>query len=837
MVINITGVGTNFIPGTTVCAEISGGFTSLTISGTASSATEFSGLLTIPPFSLPGSYDVIVYEGPGCSGTSWSCVGCFSICAPFNIFGNPTDASCYQCTDGGVTLGVFGGAFPYTFDWSNGSTDQNLTGVGAGNYAVTIADANGCEAVRDYTINEPEAISVTPINGDPGSTVGLAATADIPLFNPGMTDCVQLSNGTDTYSFTGTASSAIDFNADLDIPMGATPGAYDVSIFSGPGCSGEEWSCVDCFVICDPMTLSGVVTDASCAVCADGSIDLTVSGGLPPFTYNWSNGAMLQDPNGLESGSYSVTVTDAGECTATASFMITEPDPISINPDNGDPGTTINLILTGVGTTFDPVSTTCLELTNGTDTYSITGSADNAILFTADFNLPLGATPGSYDATIYESGCMGTNWACTDCFTVNDILNCGATIYDNGGQFGDYLDNTNDTWTICPQNVGEIVSVLFTSFDIENDGDNCLDELTIWDGDNTGAPVISSPNGTTDGWCWDQDDASMNGSGNLEGVSITSSDPSGCLTFNFSSDGAGTRGGWAFVVQCNQDIVFNPSSGTRGSNVMVEITGFGTNFNPGFTTCAEITMGGETYQMTGAASSATSFTATLNIPLGASQGLYNATIYEGPGCTDGTFQMAAWNCVNCFQVLPPLLSVEWLSFKAVPRATDIQLLWSTATEVDSDYFGVERSQDGHSWEEIGRVSAAGNTTSISEYHLTDEEPLKQNNYYRIRQVDIDGDFSYSEVEVVKFGQEASVIEIYPNPVRQGASLVISSLWSEDIKIKLTDISGKTLQTWEQSVTIGTQVFDLDIHGWPNGVYFISIEGEQNWQPLRFTKIR
>lgn len=122
---------------------------------------------------------------------------------------------------------------------------------------------------------------------------------------------------------------------------------------------------------------------------------------------------------------------------------------------------------------------------------------------------------------------------------------------DTGGQSGNYSSSETITWTICPDNSGDAVSVNFSSFSTENDGDSaCYDGLTIHNGADATAATIDPPAGGSI-WCWDRDDVTPSGTGDLQGMTITSSDASGCLTFVFTSDGSVTRSGWIANVTCN----------------------------------------------------------------------------------------------------------------------------------------------------------------------------------------------------------------------------------------------------------------------------------------------
>lgn len=102
---------------------------------------------------------------------------------------------------------------------------------------------------------------------------------------------------------------------------------------------------------------------------------------------------------------------------------------ISLSPDNGDPGTSFTVTISGVGTAFSVSSTTTAKISNGTVEYSMTGSAANNTTFNATLDLPSNAPSGSYDGTIYQEGNSGTFWSCSDCFTVNS--GCSLSISTN----------------------------------------------------------------------------------------------------------------------------------------------------------------------------------------------------------------------------------------------------------------------------------------------------------------------------------------------------------------------------------------------------------------------
>ena len=148
------------------------------------------------------------------------------------------------------------------------------------------------------------------------------------------------------------------------------------------------------------------------------------------------------------------------------------------------------------------------------------------------------------------------------------FISCNQDFYDTGGELGNYQNGVvNETITFCPQVQGEVIAINFSSFNLENNGDNCYDELMIFNGDDITDNVIPSPNGTTKGWCWDKQSGSEGGSGDLEGLTLTSTDISGCLTFVFNSDGGVSRSGWAASITCHVPPACPAPNGLSASNI------------------------------------------------------------------------------------------------------------------------------------------------------------------------------------------------------------------------------------------------------------------------------
>ncbi|RMG21322.1 MAG: T9SS C-terminal target domain-containing protein, partial [Bacteroidetes bacterium] len=107
--------------------------------------------------------------------------------------------------------------------------------------------------------------------------------------------------------------------------------------------------------------------------------------------------------------------------------------------------------------------------------------------------------------------------------------------------------------------------------------------------------------------------------------------------------------------------------------------------------------------------------------------------------------------------------IELLRFEALPAAFHVQLRWETASEFNNDFFTLERSRDGVTFEAIGHLPGGGTTQQARTYSFDDYQPLMGLAYYRLKQTDVDGNFSFSDVLTVDFHPRQPSLRIYPNP--------------------------------------------------------------------------
>jgi len=176
-----------------------------------------------------------------------------------------------------------------------------------------------------------------------------------------------------------------------------------------------------------------------------------------------------------------------------------------------------------------------------------------------------------------------------------------------------------------------------------------------------------------------------------------------------------------------------------------------------------------------------------------------------------------------------VLPIELLNFDAQPKGEGVYCTWSTASEINNDYFDVERSIDGKEFEAIGRVKGFGHGTSseIRKYSLMDYDHCEGIRYYRLKQVDIDGLYSYSDVVAVKCLLNKDFINVYPNPAK---TTVFSTFYETKIgtvKLQWLDMVGKIVKEEIHTVEKGYNTVQSDVSDLSQGIYFLRIKETEN----------
>lgn len=166
------------------------------------------------------------------------------------------------------------------------------------------------------------------------------------------------------------------------------------------------------------------------------------------------------------------------------------------------------------------------------------------------------------------------------------------------------------------------------------------------------------------------------------------------------------------------------------------------------------------------------------------------------------------------------LPIELLSFNAKVNNNTVLTKWTTSVEIDNDYFTLERSADALNFSEVAKIRGAGNSTQQIDYEWLDEQPLPGTSYYRLKQTDFDGQFSYSNIISVKMKSE-STYKLYPNPARNQVFVYVSQPTAELI-IRINDVTGR--EVFAETLTeASSQTVHIPTSGiLPSGMYFVRI---------------
>lgn len=163
------------------------------------------------------------------------------------------------------------------------------------------------------------------------------------------------------------------------------------------------------------------------------------------------------------------------------------------------------------------------------------------------------------------------------------------------------------------------------------------------------------------------------------------------------------------------------------------------------------------------------------------------------------------------------LPIELLSFDAITIENRyVELVWQTSSETNNDYFTIERSIDGSNWEDIQHVDGAGTSNVLNTYVIVDKEPHQGVSYYRLKQTDYDGQFSYSQIRSVDISNQGTSVKVYPNPT--SSSFVLSGDVSELENIKITNMLGQDVTGSTDISKMKETKYRIDLSRLKKGVY-------------------
>ena len=713
-----------------------------------------------------GSYTVTVTDDNACTKSAT-----YMVTEPAELSINLLDLNhetCAGAEDGSISIGVTGGTSPIFAEWSNGSIGFTITDLAPDTYTVTVTDNNDCTASASYTVNaggtvEVELVQITHVScfGGSNGSITVIATGGIPPYT------YAWSNGMTGAAITGLAA-----------------GSYLVTATDMNGCAVVEG-----YTINQPAAINIIINQTSQNLCAGDTIaDLTavVSGGTSPYTAVWSNGETGLINTNLAAGTYTITVTDAANCTATASATVSDPP----------------LLVVSVMTTHETSAgandgTATANASGGVSPYTYSWSTGATSI--SINNLP----PGMYCVTVTDAnGCTSVG-----CGQVNAF---GCTIDVNVG--ADLLICEDDTVNISATVTGASGTVTY-----------------LWSDGSTGSSVNVSAGGmycvtvTDQGNCQDSDCTLVteniiamydcpvtneSSPGANDGAINCDSFP-GIVTYVWSN-GATTSsisglapGQYCVTVTdvsgCTKSQCFNVSPG----NCNLSVTATQTNVlcAGDSTGSVTVTVTGATEPVTYAWSSGDSGPTATNLPAGN----YIVTIMDAAGCVE----------IREYFITEPLpLNITVDSIGPVDNGSD-GFISVTVTGGTPPYM--------YLW-----TDPAG-----TNFTTEDLDDLSVVGYYTLLVTDASGctltmDSIFVDMDVAtEPAPEFTTLKVYPVPADD---ILFMDLESQITEVFITGIDGRLIRHIKFPAANKLEIDDLDT-GW----YLLRISDGENWYIARLVK--
>ena len=251
----------------------------------------------------------------------------------FTVTSTLTNVLCSGGITGAIDLSLTNAVAPITFSWNTGATMEDLTGLAAGTYTVTITDGTGCSETKSYTITQSTPMSFNLIQ----SNLSCFAAGDGSI-------AALVSGGQSPYAYSWSSGGTTPIKSNL------AAGTYILTVTDALGCQASTSA-----TLTQPDQIIGVTTatDATCYGATDGTLDISISGGSGAYTYSWNQGATSQNLDSIQAGIYVLTITDGNGCTLIVQDTVHQPATIADSVAlghvlcYGDSTGTISVILTG----------------------------------------------------------------------------------------------------------------------------------------------------------------------------------------------------------------------------------------------------------------------------------------------------------------------------------------------------------------------------------------------------------------------------------------------------------------------------------------------------------
>lgn len=240
---------------------------------------------------------------------------------------------------------------------------------------------------------------------------------------------------------------------------------------------------------------------------------------------------------------------------------------------------------------------------------------------------------------------------------------------------------------------------------------------------------------------------------------------------------------------------------------------------------------GGNYTLYGLSYSNTISTATLNSYAGTSFTSFRNTLLYNPATLCGSVSLN-----NIAVTVTAVLFAKTIPLNAYKKGNTVNLKWNIATEPNTSYYEIWRSANGNDFDElVGRVTAKGSSSTSVDYELTDNSPLATWNYYRVKQVDANGNSTWGSVARINMQQTQTMLSVYPNPARSSLTLEYLSTSVEAVGVRVLNSTGNLVYQSRFTAQNGTNLYKVPVGALPQGIYVVQLVSDSGSVTERFVK--